>query len=82
MHTLLRKSGIAAATAVAIAGLTVGLLMWLVVFLSVGGEWFLMWQSKSWNGQDVAFRMFAVMGIILLLVAQQETDDVEPRNRA
>jgi predicted small integral membrane protein len=65
----------------AIAGLTVGLLMWLVVFLSVGGEWFLMWQSKSWNGQDVAFRMFAVMGIILLLVAQQETDDVEPRNR-
>jgi len=40
-----------------------------------------MWQSKSWNGQDVAFRMFAVMGIILLLVAQQETDDVEPRNR-
>ena len=65
----------------AIAGLTVGLLMWLVVFLSVGGEWFLMWQSKSWNGQDVAFRMFAVMGIILLLVAQREIDNVEPINR-
>lgn len=43
-----------------------GLLMWLVVFLSVGWEWFLMWQSKSWNGQDVAFRMFALMGIELL----------------
>jgi len=29
----------------------------------------------------VAFRMFAVMGIILLLVAQPEIDDVEPINR-
>jgi predicted small integral membrane protein len=56
----------------AIAGLTLGLLMWLVAFLSVGGEWFLMWQSRTWNGQDVAFRMFAVTGITLLLVMQRE----------
>lgn len=61
---------------VAIAGLTVSLLMWLVAFLSVGGEWFLMWQSKEWNGQDAAFRMFTVIGIVLLLVALPETDQV------
>lgn len=65
------------AKGVAIAALTLGLLMWLVAFLSVGGEWFLMWQSKSWNGQDAAFRMFAVIGIILLLVAQRESLDGE-----
>jgi len=59
---------------VAIAALTVGLLMWFVVFLSVGGEWFLMWQSKAWNGQDAAFRMFAVIGIVLLFVAQPEAE--------
>src|ERR1700733_9864591 len=39
---------------VAISALTLSLLMWFVVFLSVGGEWFLMWQSKLWNGQDAA----------------------------
>ncbi len=58
----------------AIAALTLALLMWLVAFLSVGGEWFLMWQSKMWNGQEAAFRMFAVVGIVLLFVAQPETE--------
>jgi len=56
----------------AIAGLACALLMWLIAFLSVGGEWFLMWQSKTWNGQDAAFRMFTVIGITLLLVALPE----------
>ncbi len=59
---------------VAIAGLGLGLAMWLVAFLSVGGEWFLMWQSKTWNGQDAAFRMFTVLGIALLLVAQPDAE--------
>jgi predicted small integral membrane protein len=59
---------------VAIAALTCALLMWLVAFLSIGGEWFLMWQSKMWNGQDAASRMFAVIGIVLLLVAQPDTE--------
>jgi predicted small integral membrane protein len=60
---------------IAIAGLTVGLLIWLVAFLIVGGEWFLMWQSKTWNGQDAAFRMFAIVGIVLILLALPETDE-------
>lgn len=58
----------------AVAGLTLGLLMWLIVFLSVGGEWFLMWQSPDWNGQQAAFRMFAVLGIVLLLVSIPERE--------
>ena len=58
----------------AIVALTLGLLMWLVAFLGVGGEWFLMWQSKSWNGQDAGFRMFTVVGIVLLLLAQPEQE--------
>ncbi|MGA3088391.1 MAG: DUF2165 domain-containing protein [Terriglobales bacterium] len=68
-------AGFQQAKSVAIAALTLGLLMWLVAFLSVGGEWFLMWQSKMWNGQDAAFRMFTVIGIVLLLVAQPEADE-------
>jgi predicted small integral membrane protein len=65
------------AKGVAIAALTLSLLMWLIAFLGVGGEWFLMWQSKTWNGQEAAFRMFAVVGIVLLLVAQREAGERE-----
>jgi predicted small integral membrane protein len=62
------------AKSVAIAALSLSLLMWLVAFLSVGGEWFLMWQSKTWNGQEAAFRMFTVVGIVLLLLVQPDTE--------
>lgn len=60
---------------VAIVALTLSLLLWSVAFLSAGGEWFLMWQSKSWNGQDAAFRVFAVNGIVLLLVTLKDEED-------
>jgi predicted small integral membrane protein len=62
------------AKGVAIGALSLSLLMWLVAFLSVGGEWYLMWQSKTWNGQDAAFRMFTVVGIVLLLVVQPDAE--------
>jgi predicted small integral membrane protein len=58
----------------AVVALTVGLFMWLVAFLTVGAEWFLMWQSKSWNGQEAAFRTFTVMGIILIFLALPDSD--------
>jgi predicted small integral membrane protein len=58
----------------AVAALTLSLLMWLVAFLDVGGEWFLMWQSHTWNGQAEAFRMFVMVGFVLLLVLQPDTD--------
>ena len=59
---------VAGARGTAIAGLSAGLLLWLVAFLDVGGEWFLLWQSTTWNGQAAAFRMFAVEGIVLLIL--------------
>lgn len=60
---------------VSIAALALALLMWLVAFLIVGGEWFLMWQSKTWNGQGAAFRMFSVVGIVLLVVLQPDAEE-------
>ena len=56
-----------------ILGLTLSLLLWLVAFLAVGGEWFLMWQSHVWNGQEEAFRMFVLTGVVLLILLQPET---------
>lgn len=55
-------------------GLTVALLLWLVAFLSVGGEWFLMWQSRIWNGQTAASRLFAITGIVLLILRLRDED--------
>lgn len=60
------------AARIAVAGLTVGLLLWLIAFLSIGGEWFLMWQSQAWNGQEAALRMFTVTGVVLLVVVIPE----------
>jgi len=67
--------GFGRAKNLAIVALTLSLLQWSVAFLSVGGEWFLMWQSRSWNGQDAAFRIFTVIGIVLLLVALKDEED-------
>ncbi len=58
----------------AVMALTLSMLMWLVAFLTIGSEWFLMWQSHAWNGQEAAFRMFAVVGLVLLIVIQPESD--------
>jgi predicted small integral membrane protein len=63
-----------AAKRIPILALTLSLLMWLIAFLAVGGEWFLMWQSHMWNGQEAAFRMFAVVGIVMLILLQPETE--------
>jgi predicted small integral membrane protein len=63
-----------AAMRVAFAGLALSLLLWLVAFLCIGGEWFLMWQSPAWNGQQEAFRMFAVVGIVLLVLLHADVD--------
>ena len=66
------RAQFAAALNVAVIALTTSLLMWLVAFLDVGGEWFLMWQSQRWNGQEEAFRMFTIVGVVLLVVVQRE----------
>jgi predicted small integral membrane protein len=62
-----------AAQNITIIALTTSLLMWLVAFLDVGGEWFLMWQSQIWNGQEAAFRMFTIVGVVFLVVVQRES---------
>jgi len=62
------------AKGLAVAGLTLNLLIWLVAFLSIGEGWFLMWQSRTANGQEAAFRMFTIIGIVLLLLVQPDSD--------
>jgi len=61
----------------AILGLTLGLLLWQVGFMSIGGEWFGMWQSKEWNGVPSAFRFVVVILGVLIFVAMPDAE-IEP----
>lgn len=63
-----------AAKRIPILALTISLLMWFVAFITIGGEWFLMWQSRTWNGQEAAFRNFMMFGLVLLFLIQPEND--------
>jgi predicted small integral membrane protein len=58
------------------AGALVGFLVWFVGFMAIGGEWFQMWQSEAWNGQEAAFRFYITLLAVLIFVLQS---DPEPR---
>jgi predicted small integral membrane protein len=57
-----------------IAGATVGFLVWFFGFMVVGGQWFAMWQSSTWNGQDAAFKFYVAILGVLLFVNQRDGD--------
>ncbi len=56
----------------AIAGLSIGFLVWQVGFMTIGGEWFGMWMSDSWNGIESAFRFFITIIAVLIYVALRD----------
>lgn len=58
----------ARARAVSTYGLLMLLLLFGAGFIAVGGEWFSMWQSKTWNGLDAALRVFVLSGVVLIVV--------------
>ena len=62
------------AKSVAAAGLTLAFLFWFVGFMVVGGEWFAMWQSVDWNGQQPAFRFIGCVGIVLLFLVSPDLE--------
>ncbi|GLY51900.1 DUF2165 domain-containing protein [Lentzea sp. NBRC 102530] len=50
------------------AGLMMVVALFLGGFITIGGEWFAMWQSKDWNGITAALRMVTIAGFALVLV--------------
>ncbi|RZU29312.1 putative small integral membrane protein [Streptomyces sp. BK022] len=58
---------------------TYGLLMLILLFgagfIAIGGEWFAMWQSKTWNGVDAATRVFLLSGVALIVNHLPERDE-------
>lgn len=62
------------AKGLAILGLTLGFILWFTGFMTIGGEWFLMWQSETANGQQAAFRLVTIMGITLIYLNQTDEE--------
>jgi predicted small integral membrane protein len=58
----------------AIAGLTLGFLLFQFGFVTVGGEWFGMWMSQQWNGIPSAFRYLMTIIAVLIFVAMPDED--------
>lgn len=57
-----------------VAGVTLGFLVWFFGFMVIGGEYFAMWQSKTWNGQEAAFRFYMTMLAVLIFVNQPDRE--------
>ena len=64
----------------AVLGLMLGFLIWQVGFMTIGGEWFGMWQSPQWNGVPGAFRFVMVIVAVLIFVVMRD-DELEPRGK-
>jgi len=58
----------------AVAGLTAGFALWFFGFLVVAGEYFGMWHSHEWNGQEAAFRFTMVILGVLIFVCLPERE--------
>ena len=47
-------------------------------FMVIGGEWFAMWQSSTWNGQNPAFRFYVTILLVLIFIMQPDEDPERP----
>jgi predicted small integral membrane protein len=52
----------------AVAGITIGIIIWFLGFEVIGGEWFSMWQSATWNGLAAAERVLSFLFFVLILL--------------
>lgn len=52
----------------AVAGIIIGIIIWFAGFEVIGGEWFAMWQSPTWNGLAAAERIVSFLVLVLILL--------------
>ena len=46
------------------------LILYLLGFMAIGGEWFQMWRDGAYNAQEPVFRFIVCIGIAILIVNQ------------
>jgi len=65
-----------------VAGVLAAFLIWFFGFMVIAGEWFAMWQSATWNGQEPAFRFYVTALAVLIFVNQPDGDLAAPAEPA
>ena len=60
------------AKSLSVVALTLGVALWFGGFITVGGEWFVMWQSNTANGTQPAFQFSALLLLVLVFLQQKE----------
>lgn len=63
-----RRTGYETARRLSTIGLVMLVLLFFGGFTVIGGEWFQMWTSTLWNGEDPAFRNSALAILTLVIV--------------
>ncbi|MGH6845717.1 MAG: DUF2165 family protein [Methylocella sp.] len=63
-----------AAKSKAVAGLTLGFLLFEGGFVAIGGEWFGMWQARDLDAVPSAFRILMTMLGVLIFVSLKDED--------
>ncbi|MFD4421652.1 DUF2165 domain-containing protein [Agromyces sp. NPDC058484] len=63
-----RHHGYRTARAISTIGLLMLIALFMGGFITIGGEWFQMWKSTSWNGLDPAFNNSVLALIALVLI--------------
>jgi predicted small integral membrane protein len=64
----------------AIAGCLLAFLLWFFVFMVIAGEWFAMWQSKTYNAQQASFRFYVTVLAVLIFLNQRD-DNLPEKTR-
>jgi predicted small integral membrane protein len=60
-----------------VIGVGLGFLVWFFGFMVIGGEWFAMWQSSRWNGQQAAFRFYMTLLAVLIFVIHPDAEGID-----
>jgi predicted small integral membrane protein len=55
-----------------ITALASAMLLFFIFFITIAGEWFLMWQSDQWNAQQTAFSLSTIFLLALIFMNQDE----------
>lgn len=56
----------------AFIGLFLGFLLYMVGFIVIGGQWFCMWQSAQWTGQESANIFLSSILVVMLFLKLNE----------
>jgi predicted small integral membrane protein len=69
------------AKTMSVSGLTLGILLWQLGFVTIAGEWFGMWMSHRWDAVPDAFHFVVILYASLIFLVMRD-DDLPPETNS